>query len=121
MFKIGSVLLVDSGTTFTSVNDSVELRNLRKVEGTRLENADGNIVTEITTKGNSMLNGHKVLAYVSPDLTQKLFSTVDRCLRGATYSLSSQWLFIQCSTKPIYNPSQESYVPISNRSIFNLF
>ena len=34
MYKIGSVMLMDSGGAFTSVNDSIDLQNVR---GTRLE------------------------------------------------------------------------------------
>ena len=58
VYKIGSVLLVDGGAAFTSMNDSIELENSRKVKGTRLEYADGSVGKELKKKGNFMLNGH---------------------------------------------------------------
>ena len=75
VYKIGSVILVDSGAAFTSVNESIQLQNRKNSRGTRLEYADGSVGTEIKMKGNVVLNGHKVPAYVSPDLNQNLLST----------------------------------------------
>ena len=68
VYKIGSVILVDSGAAFTSVNESIQLQNRKNIRGTRLEYADGSVGTEIKTKGNVVLNGHKVPAYVSQTL-----------------------------------------------------
>ena len=88
--KIGSVILVDSGAAFTSVNESIKLH--QNIRGTRLEYADESVGTEIKTKGNVVLNGNKVPAYVSPDLSQNLLSIpqIDRCLGGATIQFSSR-------------------------------
>ena len=62
VYKIDSVILGDSGAAFTSVNESIQLQNLKNIRGTRLEYADGSIGTEIP-------------AYVSPDLSHNLLST----------------------------------------------
>lgn len=56
VYKMGRVILVDSEAAFTSNNDCVELKNLRKVRGTGIEYADGSMGTEITTEENFMLN-----------------------------------------------------------------
>ena len=90
--KIGSVILVNSGVAFTSVNESIELQNLKNISFTRLEYAAGGVGSEIKTEGNVMLNGHKIPAYMSPDLNQNMFSTpqVDRCLGGAAIQFNSE-------------------------------
>ena len=67
VYKIGSVILVDSGAAFTSVNESIQLQNRKNIRGTRLEYADGSVGTEIKTKGNVVLNGHKVPAFYPPN------------------------------------------------------
>ena len=74
------------------MNESIKLQNLKNIRGTRLEYADGSVGTEMKTIGNVVLNGHKVPAYVSPDLSQNLLSTpkIDRCLGGATIQFSSR-------------------------------
>ena len=51
VYKIGSLILVDSAAAFTSVNESIKLQNLKNIRRTRLEYADGSIGTEIKTKG----------------------------------------------------------------------
>ena len=68
------------------------LQNRKNIRGTRLEYADGSVGTEIKMKGNVVLNGHKVPAYVSPDLNQNLLSTpqIDKYLGGATIQYSSR-------------------------------
>ena len=38
VYNIGSVFLIHGGAAFLSVNDSIELQNMRKIKGTRLEN-----------------------------------------------------------------------------------
>ena len=78
--SIGSIMLVDSGAAYTSVNESMKLKNLRKVSNTRLEYADGSVGAEIKTKGDMILNEHNIPAYMSPDLSQNLLSTDQRSL-----------------------------------------
>ena len=73
--KIGSVVLVHSSAIFTYMRNFLELKALRKVTGTRLEYADGSIGGKMSTKGNFMLNGHSIPAFVSPDLRENLLST----------------------------------------------
>ena len=50
VYKIGSVILVDSGAAFTSVIESIKLQNLKNVRGTRLEYADGSIEWRLRQK-----------------------------------------------------------------------
>ena len=86
MHKVGFVILVDSGTVFTSVDNFIQLKNLRKVKETPSEYADGSIGGEISTKGNFVLNGHRIPAIVSSDSRENLLSIprVDRKLGGGT-------------------------------------
>ena len=75
VFKVGSVLQVDSWAAYTSVNDSTEVQNIKNVQGSRLEYADGSVRKEIKVKGNFMLNGHGIPTFVFQDLPQNLLST----------------------------------------------
>ena len=92
VYKIGSVILVDSGAAVTPVNDSIELVNQRKVKATRLEYADECAGREKKNKGNFKLNGHRVPAFISPDLSQKLLTSpqIDRFLGRATILFDSR-------------------------------
>ena len=92
VYRIGTVILVDSGAAFTSVNNSIKLQNLKNISGARLEYADGSVGTEIKTKGNVVLNGHKIPLKVSPDLNQNLLSIpqIDRCMGVATIQFASR-------------------------------
>ena len=47
VYKLGSIMLVNSGAAFTSVNDTMKLRNLRHVGNTRLEYADRSVGAEM--------------------------------------------------------------------------
>ena len=80
---------MDSGAAFSSVNESIKLQNLKYIKRTRLEYTDGSIGTEIKTKGEVMLNGHKIPAYMSLDLSQNLLSTPQK---------SSIWKVLQSNT-----------------------
>lgn len=63
-YKVGSLVLIDGGAAFMFVNYFVQLRNLRKVKGTRLDYADGSIGTDIITKENFVLNARYLYTYL---------------------------------------------------------
>ena len=84
-------MIVDSEASDSTVPVKTNLSDLQQVDGPLITFANGDVGGRITHKGLMCLNGHKIPAHVSDDVTEGLLSTsqLDRELGCATLQYDS--------------------------------